>query len=71
MPTSFCWSLLDAAHQKLVHSAATAQDHPSCVGAKVATRGLQDPVMHKDMEALFPKLLYCIYYTLPLSRQAY
>lgn len=22
--------------------------------------GLQDPVMHKDMEALLPKLLYCI-----------
>lgn len=22
--------------------------------------GLQDPVVHKDMEALFPKLLHCI-----------
>lgn len=60
MPTSLCWCPLDAAHQKLVHSAATTQDHPVCMWAKVATMGLQDPVKHKDMKALFPKLLYCI-----------
>lgn len=60
MPTSFCWCPLYAAHQKLVHSAATAQDLPICVRAKVATMGLQDPVVHKDMEAFFPELLYCI-----------
>lgn len=61
MPTSLCWCLLDAAYQKLVHSAATTQDHPVCVGAKVSTMGLQVLVMHMEhMEALFPQLLYCI-----------
>lgn len=57
MPTSLCWCPLDAACQKLVQ---TTQDHPVCVWAKLATMGLQDPIMHKDMEALLPKLLYCI-----------
>lgn len=58
MPTSLCWCPQDATYQKFVLSAATAQDHPICVGAKVVTVGLQDPVMHKDTEALFSKLPY-------------